>query len=441
MTDTRPEPLCGKYRDTFAFVTIRDRLPEILTKVIDVFSRMASEHHKNNADDKADDAKNIVGKLSQLKNQMQTDKEMRALEDNYPDARIWNEFVASCPILDEKRKVPTWFSVPWLTCECYLYRRIFEALQMSDFHKDCDPFQEQKSKAFYSSQTAMATLARYVIQFAESDVASSETHEQLKGDFEMLLEYCLWGNKCDLSLSAGTQVTHQLKESSQLKNLLEHILVNDTDKIWEQITLAQSREGGSARLDFVLDNSGFELYTDLCLAEFLLDKKLFDVVNFHVKEMPWFVSDASEKDVVWTIEECAKSDDAVISKLGQRWAKRLSENSFVIVKQPYWTYPHDYAAMKATDSSLYNLLSESNLIIFKGDLNYRKLIGDRNWPHTTSFSEALHGFCPAPLCALRTLKADLVVGLAPGQAEKMTEKEEKWMVNGQYAVIQHCRKI
>ena len=32
---------------TFAYYTIRDRLPDILTKVIDEFSRKASDHHRN----------------------------------------------------------------------------------------------------------------------------------------------------------------------------------------------------------------------------------------------------------------------------------------------------------------------------------------------------------------------------------------------------------
>ena len=254
-------------------------------------------------------------------------------------------------------------------------------------------------------------------------------------------QYCLWGNKCDLSLSAGTQVTHQLQESSQLKNLLAHILCNETEKVWEQILVAEARAHGHARLDFVLDNAGFELYTDLCLAEFLLDKKLFDTVHFHVKDIPWFVSDTSKKDFLWTIEQCKKSDDCVIAELGLRWNNRIKEGTFVIREHPYWTYSLDYAAMEQLSPDLYQDLSKSQLIIFKGDLNYRKLIGDRSWDYTTPFSRALWGFRPGPVCALRTLKADLVVGLSPGKSEETEAKDKNWMVGGQYAVIQYCDKV
>ena len=257
----------------------------------------------------------------------------------------------------------------------------------------------------------------------------------------LIFQYCLWGNKCDLSLSGGTQVTHQLKESSQLKNLLEHILANDTERVWNQILVAESRAHGHARLDFVLDNAGFELYTDLCLAEFLLDKKLFDAVCFHVKDMPWFVSDASKRDFLWTIQQCRQSEDDVTRELGQRWADRVKEGTFIIKEHSYWTYGYDYAAMKQLAPELYQELSKSQLIIFKGDLNYRKLIGDRNWPHVTPFSDALWGFCPAPLCALRTLKADLVVGLPEGKDAEAKARDEKWMVNGQFAVIEFCEKL
>ena len=45
--------------------------------------------------------------------------------------------------------------------------------------------------------------------------------------------------------------------------------------------------------------------------------------------------------------------------------------------------------MASTDPALYEELGEADLLIFKGDLNYRKLIGDLNWETTVTFKTAL----------------------------------------------------
>lgn len=86
------------------------------------------------------------------------------------------------------------------------------------------------------------------------------------------------------------------------------------------------------------------------------------------------------------------------------------------------------------------------LILFSGDLNYRKLIGDINWLPSTTFKDALRGFQPTAVVALRILKCDCVCGLNSDYETKISENDKDnsdylsstnyWQTNGKYAVVQ-----
>jgi len=232
--------------------------------------------------------------------------------------------------------------------------------------------------------------------------------------------------------------------------------------------------GKKRRIDIVLDNAGFELVTDLCLAELLLAHDLTDVVHFHVKSMPWFVSDVTCDDWDWTLSQLSQgvmgvaSDTSLIREptasdsgpecspvgsechlglressfddpesIGHRFKGHIVDGSWVLKTNSFWTLPYDFSELKSFEPRLYADLSLSDLIIFKGDLNYRKLTGDLKWPVTTSFEEALCGFSPAPLVTLRTLKCDLVVGITTERAETAAAENDDWMLSGSNGVIQY----
>ena len=48
----------------------------------------------------------------------------------------------------------------------------------------------------------------------------------------------------------------------------------------------------------------------------------------------------------------------------------------------------------------------SSMVFVKGDANYRRLLGDRKWATDTPFQDVVSYF-PVPICALRTLKAEV----------------------------------
>jgi hypothetical protein len=174
----------------------------------------------------------------------------------------------------------------------------------------------------------------------------------------------------------------------------------------------------------------------LALGDYLVTSGIASRVVFHIKSMPWFVSDVLATDIEHLLASVAA--DEKISPLAARWRAHLSAKRWVVETDVYWTLAEPYHKMKTVRPSLYDRLAMSRLLIFKGDLNYRKLLGDLNWEHHTSFDLALQGFHPAALVALRTLKADLVAGLRPGVGKNAHLIDPEWMTAGRFGVVQFC---
>jgi len=127
--------------------------------------------------------------------------------------------------------------------------------------------------------------------------------------FHELTQVCLWGNSTDLSLliNVSSPFSILLRASSltpfsivqmseeDIKRLQstggehlaateQNILGNDLGKVWEYV--ASDKFGGKTkggRMDFVLDNAGFELYCDCVYADFLIQSGLCSQIRFHGK--------------------------------------------------------------------------------------------------------------------------------------------------------------
>jgi len=221
---------------------------------------------------------------------------------------------------------------------------------------------------------------------------------------------------------------------SALQQLQGNILTDNKGEAWQCLVA----KGKGATVDIVMDNSGFELFTDLCLAEFLVTSGMAAKVRMRVKDQPWFVSDTTPQDITWTLNQLARGVDNTdpLVVLADRWSSYIKSGVWTVQADSFWTYPHSFNMMASTDPTLYSELGEADLVIFKGDLNYRKLVGDLNWETTVTFKTALQGFLPTAILSLRTAKADVMVGLEAGQAEMVTKEDTQWMVTGQWGVVQ-----
>jgi hypothetical protein len=83
-----------------------------------------------------------------------------------------------------------------------------------------------------------------------------------------------------------------------------------------------------------------------------------------------------------------------------------------------------------------DLKERCDLAFVKGDANYRRLLGDRMWDFTAPFADVVWVLLPCPVCALRTLKAELGCGMEcqAGRESKIARYNDR-LVNGRFGVV------
>ncbi|KAI1800434.1 DUF89-domain-containing protein [Daldinia bambusicola] len=466
--DTKTPPYLTSDKSSFAYVSARDRWPVIITQAIDDLYRSVSECENS---EKQNEGKKIIEELARLKYELQHDRKLTPIrDDGGEDVAVYNSEL-------EQLGTPSWFNVPWLFSECYLYRRLNTSFSLSKYWKFYDVFYRQKIKTFRSSRPAVLELAaRYkdlITQMERDKNSSSAEHDEAeKILFFEMCEICLWGNATDLSLltSLTYEDIQKLQGSEARKASEKNILINELGATYDVLKKAKREGKKERRVDIVLDNAGFELYVDLILAGFLLSAGLATLVVLHPKSIPWFVSDVlpadfaallnalisprqfyetpSDDDKLQNITPPALSDKDVtdLNFLFQEWSRMYAEGQIILRPNSFWTYPGSYWRLPSVEKSLYEDLKGSEVVIFKGDLNYRKLTGDANWDPSTPFTEAIGPLGPGSgvnVLALRTCKADVVVGLKPGQDEELRATEggggdsgaRKWAWSGKWAVV------
>jgi hypothetical protein len=85
------------------------------------------------------------------------------------------------------------------------------------------------------------------------------------------------------------------------------------------------------------------------------------------------------------------------------------------------------------------LLASVDVAVVKGDCNYRRLVGDAPWSpdDRRRFDDVVD--LPTNVIALRTLKAEVLVGAAPDRASAAAARDASWLVGGRFGVVQVAR--
>lgn len=381
---------------SFAHLTLTQRWPQVVRRVI-AENPFPAE---------------IVTNLEALIQDLFEGQVRLLYDDQGSDLATWAQFLQ--PYVGR-----TWREMPWWFAEVYFYRRLLEATQYfqpGDWH-GVDPFWRQKQAGL---NMAMKDIRAITSQSGTTPEVATAAR------LSAFLSSGLWGNRADLSLRPMEQAI-EVQETVVMNAEQAHLLVDDLPQLVDYLS------GRSAdRIDLIADNAGFELFSDLGLIDFLLTSQLARTVYLHLKAHPTFVSDATIADLEYTLNQFAADSDPTVQALAARLTQAIASGQLQCHADAFWTAPLSFWEMP---QSLRQQLALADLVIIKGDANYRRLLGDRHWPFTTHFAEIVCYF-PAPLVALRTLKSEVAAGLQLAQVEALSQRDPGWLTNGQWGVIQ-----
>ncbi|MEV6759423.1 damage-control phosphatase ARMT1 family protein [Streptomyces sp. NPDC051105] len=295
----------------------------------------------------------------------------------------------------------SWFDVPWLWSESYFYRRLLDAVGYfgPGPWQGIDPFRPFK-------------LAELDAKETDEELAALDALDD--DPDRALLHGSLWGNRADLGF----------RLSAESGEAVSALVADDSADLWRLL------RGGT--LCLVADNAGRELVPDLLLIAHLLDTGRIADAVLHIKPYPYYVSDATTADVLDALRRLTAAPGAAAGYGRTLWSA-MSDGRLTVRAHPFSCAPLPYTEMPG---DLRAEFASAALTIFKGDLNYRRLVGDRLWPPTTPFAEVTAWF-PGPVAALRTLKSDVITGLAADTEAALDAAEgQRWRTAGTHALIQ-----
>jgi uncharacterized protein with ATP-grasp and redox domains len=395
MTQNYPPPIYSTEPGSWAHSTVLKRFPKTAQKVIDE-NQFPPE---------------IVENLTQLQDEIKNGSIRNLIDDGGSDLADWKLYI-------NPYRGKNWLEVPWFFAEHYFYRRIMEAVAY--FSTGSDPYIFQKEQGLIRSD---CDIRNYAELLTEQIASKGKLDQNLRDG----LYHSLWGNQADLSLWPADGAVNP-KHATQ-KILKDHLLADHSKQIIQ--TLVQAPDSID-QVDLMLDNAGFELVSDLGLVDILLRSNLTKKVILHLKAHPTFVSDVIKKDLQLTINYLKSSSSSAVSSLGKRLEEYLEGNQIIAKADFFWNSP---LAMWELPAALKAGLKYSTLLISKGDANYRRLLGDRQWDFTLPFHQVID-FLPVPLAALRTLKAELTVGMDLDQIQHIYNQDPDWLVDGKWGVVQ-----
>jgi len=380
----------------FAYHTVTVRLPAMIDGVLA---------------DNPDLPSPAATSLRELQAQLTSDAPLAMYDPPAPDYDAWKQYLA-----DHQQRLgqpASWQNSEWFLLEHFFFRMILGAVDY--FQTQHDPFAPAKTR-----ELAPAALGEQV------DSILGGPSQRRANEFADRLCFSLWGNRMDLSHSEAMAHASGVLSESDGSTTGDALIADDSQAVWE---IVQDLAGP---VHFVCDNAGTELAADLCLADWLIQER-GAVVCLQVKCHPTFVSDATETDVHQIIDRFASAEASLQRhELARRLSAALSAGRLIITADLFWNSPLFFDKLP---DRIHTAFAEAGMILIKGDMNYRRLLGDRIVPAADPLQMWAPSM-PAPTVMLRTMKGDPIAGIDPARLRALDQEHPDWRTAGKHGVIQ-----
>lgn len=384
---------------SFAKFTVENRFPKIFKEVCSEEYDSFIENHK-------------VGDECVLHSDISGVDELKNSISSYKDYTI-KDFFEKAPF----------FLVEFYFYHLLLSLRNYDKLKFDFFAAKKDADWKDKAEDFSSKLSVLFEDFEETDEKKFSKQEKQEFNERKNEHIKSILYYSLTSNTGDLSQ------LHEIRSESV------KCLCNETEICQDYLNVTNPY----SRFDIICDNSGAELFSDIYLSVFFLVYGLAKKIVFHLKSCPFFVSDA-------TIDDFSKLVSA-LTKNGKNTELLdfISKKKIEVWTSDFWVEPYYFDKMP---DDLKNHFDKSNLVIIKGDLNYRRLVGDfNNYTDETKSSikfETLEERCffknksnkNIPLVAPRVLKSDVFVGIDTVFEAIGRNSDSQFKTDGKWGVVQ-----
>lgn len=439
LSQPRPNaPVASWSNDNFAYLTIEARFKEIFKGIFETSNKKSDEESDEESEEKSSKSKtfeysyNDFLRESYAQSQTKEDNQLALFARKEIEEILAKHKTYGIPNGELVR------TIPFLDAEFYFYYYILlKFIEKQKFEKkpSYDPYDVKKRES--DQNINKPTLRQPLVDSYK--IAVSKPDESAR----WLLHCCLSSNSSDLS---------QLDVNKLLKSV--QLALNDSDKFDKYINDIKDEDG---IVHYIVDNSGIELYADILLGCYILSKTNIKEINYHVKKVPIFVGDTTINDeakiddvspVVDLLKEIDIFKDAIVDNSPHAYTYTVNgcEKTLRFTAEDTWSQPNEFYMPKDTCSQYdepkiakeFNAWNEDEnvkLIILKGDMNYRRLVGDRLYDLGDTIENKIR-YVNRPILILRSFKSSVILDV---EAKKQKRWKPNWRTCGEFGIIQFVK--